>query len=207
MIKLARNELETLHHGWFVVKGRSRLQVEQGVTISKNRAQEREFFDSAPWNELTPDRVGVGSLRTFTRALLYNLVQQSFANLLAQVQELAAETQQVADPFGTSINSFSEKAGCTDPSKTHTSHNIVLNETEETDDEIDLDFDLEAGIKKRPTLLWNAIFAAFTFALSLFLIGLGCRAISNEISIDGHLSRLGLIVVMPLLIFISLVGS
>lgn len=66
--------------------------------------------------------------------------------------------------------------------------------------------DLESALRgdtKRETVLWNPIQVGLTIALMTAALGLGWRALATEIVIDHNYTRLALVAVTPLQIFVS----
>lgn len=185
IIRVARNETEFLLNGWFVLKNRSRKDCAEGITIDQRHIDEQQFFITPPWDKLNREQVGVVSLRTFVMDLLTNLVHKDFMGLVREIQNITAETPQPSE-----VNEKSE--------------GMVTEEPAESEE---LEFDLESGTRKRPTILIAPFMAACTLALVLVLMGLGARDLAQEVMVDGSYTRLALITVAPLQIFISLVGN
>lgn len=71
MLRIAKNEIEKLNHGWFVVKNRSAQEIKEGVTITGRHQREKTFFATvALWTELDRNRGGIQALKTFLGGLL-----------------------------------------------------------------------------------------------------------------------------------------
>lgn len=94
VIEVARNNVTTLNHGWFVVRNRSTQEIAEGVTLKQRNANERMFFSSNPWKMLPPDRVGIEALEKFLRALLDEHVRKEFPSLLKEINELIENAEQ-----------------------------------------------------------------------------------------------------------------
>jgi hypothetical protein len=72
-VRIAKNEVEKLTHGWFAVKNRSTQEIADGVTIEERHKREKHFFATcAPWTDLKRDRTGIYALKIFLGGLLYN---------------------------------------------------------------------------------------------------------------------------------------
>lgn len=173
-------------NGWFVLKNRSRKDRTEGVTIDQRHIDEQRFFSVSPWDELKREQVGVMSLRTSVMDLLANLVHKDFMGLVQEIQNITAEMPKLSE--------VDEK----------TNQVVVVEASIES---TDFEFDLESGVKKRPTVLIAPFMAACTLALVLVLMGLGARDLAQEVKIDQSYTRLALITVAPLQIFISLVSG
>lgn len=220
VIELASNEKEQLHHGWFLVRNRSKGEVKSGVSLAKGKRREKKFFRTKPWNSMSYKHLGVESLRTFLYSLTYTTMQADYLGLLEEVRELVAEGEEPAEPeavyrpsFLSQFPSFSKPANPYDEKRVSYYQQGIVDDSideeeyaEDMEEEELLEFDLEAGKKKRPVNLWNAIISAFTLALVLFLMGLGFRSITTEIKMDGNYARLAFVAVVPCQIFISLVS-
>ncbi|KAL5394140.1 hypothetical protein PMIN03_013072, partial [Paraphaeosphaeria minitans] len=73
VFRIAKNEVERLNHGWFVVKNRSTQEIVAGVTIEDRHRREKQFFATvAPWTELKKNRTGIYALKAFLGGLLYD---------------------------------------------------------------------------------------------------------------------------------------
>ncbi|RDW67405.1 dynamin family protein [Aspergillus mulundensis] len=87
VIRIAKNMVERLTHGWFAVKNRSTREIEEGVTIEGRHRKEKEFFaGTAPWKELRKDRVGIHSLKKFLGGLLYDHIRSEFPNVVKDIE-------------------------------------------------------------------------------------------------------------------------
>jgi len=65
--------------------------------------------------------------------------------------------------------------------------------------------DVEAGDDKpRPVMLWQSVLAAFTLCLTVFTIGLGFRKLAIEVYTDNGYTRLALVAVAPLQMWVGL---
>ncbi|KAJ5291536.1 hypothetical protein N7478_000787 [Penicillium angulare] len=53
VLRIAKNEVESLTHGWFAVRNRSTQEIKEGVSIEGRHQKEKEFFSTVqPWAEL-----------------------------------------------------------------------------------------------------------------------------------------------------------
>jgi len=99
-MKIAQNQIERLNYGWFAVRNRSTKEIQEGVTIEARHANEKKFFNTAPWNQLEKDHVGIDSLKRFLGRLLYNHIREEFPGLIKELQHLADEAQRERDELG-----------------------------------------------------------------------------------------------------------
>ncbi|KAL5372019.1 hypothetical protein PMIN02_012705 [Paraphaeosphaeria minitans] len=77
VFRIAKNEVERLNHGWFVVKNRSTQEIVAGVTIEDRQRREKQFFATvAPWTELKKNRTGIYALKAFLGGLLYDHISR-----------------------------------------------------------------------------------------------------------------------------------
>ncbi|KAL4915862.1 P-loop containing nucleoside triphosphate hydrolase protein [Aspergillus aurantiobrunneus] len=105
VIRIAKNQVEKLTHGWFAVKNRSTREIKEGTTIGGRHRKEKEFFTrSPPWTELARDRVGIHSLRKFLGGLLYDHIhiRTEFPNVLRDIEVSLSTTERDLDLLGPS---------------------------------------------------------------------------------------------------------
>lgn len=101
MLKIARNEVIRLQYGWFVVKNVSVKDIKSGVNTAQRQFHERQFFNTAPWNELRKERLGIGALKSFLAQVLYDLIRKEFPSLVKEMRSLAVDTQRSLEKLGT----------------------------------------------------------------------------------------------------------
>ncbi|KAL3482061.1 P-loop containing nucleoside triphosphate hydrolase protein [Aspergillus californicus] len=103
VLRIAKNMVERLHHGWFAVKNRSTKDIRDGVTIEERHIREKEFFGNVePWTELPRDRVGIENVKNFLGRLLYNHIKGEFPSMVKEIEDLAQETQNKLEMLGPS---------------------------------------------------------------------------------------------------------
>ncbi|KAJ6261688.1 Dynamin [Drechslerella dactyloides] len=100
VIQIAMNEVERLHHGWFVVKNRSTRDIRDGVTIAQRHAKEREFFSRAPWSCLPRERIGIDKLKPFLAHILLEHVRAEFPRLINEINRLVVDTENALQRLG-----------------------------------------------------------------------------------------------------------
>ncbi|KAL5334146.1 P-loop containing nucleoside triphosphate hydrolase protein [Aspergillus crustosus] len=103
VLRIARNQIEKLTHGWFAVKNRSTREIEEGTTIEGRHRKEKEFFATeAPWSELPKDRVGIHSLKKFLGGLLYDHIRSEFPSVIKEIEASLSSTEWELDLLGPS---------------------------------------------------------------------------------------------------------
>jgi hypothetical protein len=90
VLRIAKNEVERLNHGWYVVKNCLTREIRNGVIIEQRHIWERDFFArTAPWTELPRDHVGIENVKHFLAGLLYRHIQLEFPSLVKEIEGLA----------------------------------------------------------------------------------------------------------------------
>ncbi|KAL4733846.1 P-loop containing nucleoside triphosphate hydrolase protein [Aspergillus similis] len=103
VIRIAKNQVEKLTHGWFAVRNRSTKEIEGGMTIEGRHLKEKEFFsETAPWTELPKDRVGIHSLKKFLGVLLYEHIRSEFPNVVKDIEASLSAAESELDLLGPS---------------------------------------------------------------------------------------------------------
>ncbi|KAF4547379.1 Dynamin central region-containing protein 1 [Elsinoe fawcettii] len=100
VLRIAKNEIERLHHGWFVVRNRSTEEINDGVTLAERHSRERQFFRTRPWNGLSEDRKGIDSLKRHLGKLLYDHIKNEFPDMVNDIRHHVKETQSQLDALG-----------------------------------------------------------------------------------------------------------
>lgn len=110
VLRIAKNEVERLTHGWFAVRNRSTKEIQEGVTIEGRHRKEKEFFSTVhPWTELKKDRVGINALKSFLGHLLYDHIRSEFPAVVADIEKLSLETQKELEILGPSRQTPAEQ--------------------------------------------------------------------------------------------------
>ncbi|KAJ6090432.1 P-loop containing nucleoside triphosphate hydrolase protein [Penicillium sp. IBT 16267x] len=101
VLRIAKNQVEKLTHGWFVVRNRSTKEINEGVTVDGRHQIERDFFVQAhPWKELQKDRVGIDALKGFLGHLLYDHIRSEFPAVIKDIESLLRETERDLELLG-----------------------------------------------------------------------------------------------------------
>ncbi|KAF4547271.1 Dynamin central region-containing protein 2 [Elsinoe fawcettii] len=100
VLKVAQNEVEILHHGWFVVRNRSTEEIAQGVTLAERHQRERRLFREAPWKQLPGDRRGIGPLKKHLGTLLHDHIKSEYPTMVEDIRQHVRETQAQLDALG-----------------------------------------------------------------------------------------------------------
>ncbi|KAJ5971779.1 uncharacterized protein N7479_001697, partial [Penicillium vulpinum] len=110
VLRIAKNEVERLTHGWFAVRNRSTKEIQEGITIEGRHRKEKEFFSTVhPWTELKKDRVGINALKSFLGHLLYDHIRSEFPAVVADIEKLSLETQKELEILGPSRQTPAEQ--------------------------------------------------------------------------------------------------
>lgn len=84
-LRMLRGEDQPLMHGWYCVKQRDLVQLQEGVTWEEARSFETEFFQTtAPWADVGPSqRARLGSQKLADRlgSILSDLVSKELVPL------------------------------------------------------------------------------------------------------------------------------
>ncbi|KAJ4361748.1 hypothetical protein N0V83_010688 [Neocucurbitaria cava] len=103
VIRIAKNEVERLTHGWFAVKNRSTQEIMDGVTIEERHKREKHFFSTiTPWTELKKDRTGIYALKSFLGGLLYDHISNEFPEVVKDIELLSSSTLKELELLGPS---------------------------------------------------------------------------------------------------------
>ncbi|KAL2788499.1 P-loop containing nucleoside triphosphate hydrolase protein [Aspergillus keveii] len=110
VMRIAKNQVENLKHGWFVVKNRSTKEIQEGVTIEDRHVKEQRFFSThLPWSELPKDRVCIHPLKKFLGLLLYEHIRSEFPNVVKDVEthlRAAQKALELLEPPRSTVNHY-----------------------------------------------------------------------------------------------------
>lgn len=109
VLRIAMNFVERLKHGWFGVRNRSTQEIRDGVTVSQRHQKEKTFFDTAPWNQISKDRRGVGPLKIFLGTMLFDHIRLEFPSLMEDMQKLRKKTKSDLDELGASRDNAAQQ--------------------------------------------------------------------------------------------------
>ncbi|KAJ5752683.1 hypothetical protein N7520_009600 [Penicillium odoratum] len=110
ILRIAKNEVEHLTHGWFAVRNRSTQEIKEGVSIEGRHQREKAFFSTVqPWTGLRKDRVGIKALKSFLGHLLYDHIRSEFPAVVADIEKLSLETQKELEILGPSRQTPAEQ--------------------------------------------------------------------------------------------------
>ncbi|QGA19055.1 hypothetical protein EYB26_006743 [Talaromyces marneffei] len=109
VLNIAQNAVEKLTHGWFLVKNRSTQDLNDGVTLQERDVKEKAFFQAAPWNSLSKERVGVEPLTPFLSNLLLNHIKKEFPVLLTEIEAVVTKTQEQLNGYGEPRQTLSQQ--------------------------------------------------------------------------------------------------
>ncbi|KAI1646714.1 P-loop containing nucleoside triphosphate hydrolase protein [Daldinia loculata] len=83
-VELAQNLNVKLHLGWHILRNRSHVTAND--TIEERDKREAEFFAGSVWNTLDKSNLGVGSLRSRLRDILWKQIQTELPGVKTEVQ-------------------------------------------------------------------------------------------------------------------------
>ncbi|KAI0110612.1 P-loop containing nucleoside triphosphate hydrolase protein [Hypoxylon sp. NC0597] len=83
-VEMAQNQNVKLNLGWHVLRNRSHLTTDD--TIEERDAREAEFFSDSVWSVLNSSQLGIESLRSRLRKILWNQIQTGLPGVKAEVQ-------------------------------------------------------------------------------------------------------------------------
>ena len=70
---------------------------------------EKKFFETVPFNQLSKERVGIPSLKEFLGKLLYTHIRGEFPGLVQEIRKLVHECRDELDALGPSRQTFMEQ--------------------------------------------------------------------------------------------------
>ncbi|KAH8804419.1 interferon-induced GTP-binding protein Mx2 [Xylogone sp. PMI_703] len=94
---LAKNQDTTkLKLGFFLIKNPTPTEIAEGITSEQRQRNEAAYFCSSPWKEqdLSRDRVGILSLRTYLQSLLDQHIERELPKVREEIRSLIAKTEQ-----------------------------------------------------------------------------------------------------------------
>ena len=109
ILRILKNEVDCLNHGWFAVKNRSAKDIKNGVTIEERHINEDRFFKVHPWTDLKRDRVGIKPLKIFLGKLLYEHIRDEFPALVEEISQRLAESKRDLKKLGPARQTVSEQ--------------------------------------------------------------------------------------------------
>jgi hypothetical protein len=72
VLRIAKNKVERLNHGWYVVKNYLIREICNSIIIEECHIWERDFFArTVPWTELPRDHISIENVKHFLAGLLY----------------------------------------------------------------------------------------------------------------------------------------
>lgn len=94
-----REDEVSVKHDWHVLRNRSSDELRGNTTIEERDAMERDLLSREPWVQLGPENLGVDTLRTRLRTILFGAAGREFPILAAktkvQLEQLAAERRRL----------------------------------------------------------------------------------------------------------------
>ncbi|KAH7378635.1 putative interferon-induced GTP-binding protein Mx [Cadophora sp. MPI-SDFR-AT-0126] len=94
-----RKDEVSVDHDWHVLRNRSSEELRDGTTIEERDARERELLSREPWAQLGPENLGIDTLRTRLRTILFGAAGREFPILAektrVQLEQLAVERKRL----------------------------------------------------------------------------------------------------------------
>ncbi|OTA90051.1 hypothetical protein M434DRAFT_398290 [Hypoxylon sp. CO27-5] len=106
-VEMAQNQNVKLNLGWHVLRNRSHLTADD--TIEERDAREAEFFSSSVWSVLDSSQLGVESLRSRLRKILWNQIQTGLPGVKADVQSGIKDCRVKLEQLGKARSTKREK--------------------------------------------------------------------------------------------------
>ena len=106
-IELAQNQNVHLKLGWHVLRNRGHSTMDD--TADERDEREAAFFQDSVWSTLDPSQLGVKSLRTRLREILWKQIQQSLPAVKSDVQSGIKDCLHKLEQLGKARSSAREK--------------------------------------------------------------------------------------------------
>lgn len=89
--------------GYFLLKNPSPKELDAGITTADRREKELQLFQKPLWKKqgLSPDRVGIKSLRTFLQALLEQHIGRELPKVRSEIEGLLEQAKEQLKELGT----------------------------------------------------------------------------------------------------------
>jgi len=94
---LAKNQDTTkLQLGFFLVKYPTPAELSQTITVEHRQRNENRYFQASPWKEqgLSPDRVGIVSLRACLQNLLDHHIERELPKVRVEIRKMMQDIEQ-----------------------------------------------------------------------------------------------------------------
>ncbi|EPS45501.1 hypothetical protein H072_508 [Dactylellina haptotyla CBS 200.50] len=100
VLQIVANKDNELRHGFFVVKNRSKDDVENLVTPEERQKSEISFFSEERWNSIDRERVGVQKLNVFLTELLHERIRSELPKIVQNINHVMADSQRKLSGLG-----------------------------------------------------------------------------------------------------------
>lgn len=106
-IECARNQVQSLKHGWFVLKNRD---YQSGKLSADERdAAELEFFATSNWNAIPSSQLGATALKEQLSTLLDSEIRQALPSIVNNIQTTLANYKSEINRLGRPRNSVEQQ--------------------------------------------------------------------------------------------------
>ncbi|RYP16735.1 hypothetical protein DL765_004971 [Monosporascus sp. GIB2] len=106
-VELAQNQNVKLNLGWHVLRNKGHTIMDD--TAEERDAREAAFFEDSVWNTLDPSQLGVNTLRTRLRKILWKQIQQGLPGVKSDVQSGITDCNQKLTQLGKARSTRKEK--------------------------------------------------------------------------------------------------
>ncbi|RYO80007.1 hypothetical protein DL766_000532 [Monosporascus sp. MC13-8B] len=106
-VELAQNQNVKLNLGWHVLRNKGHTTMDD--TAEERDAREAAFFEDSVWNTLDPSQLGVNTLRTRLRKILWKQIQQGLPGVKSDVQSGIKDCNQKLTQLGKARSTRKEK--------------------------------------------------------------------------------------------------
>lgn len=90
-IRILKNESHRLHHGYFIVKNPTKVELEENISFKQARKNEAAFFNDEPWTEVKKDRMGINKLKSFISSLLIKKLEECVPTLYRKIEVMLSD--------------------------------------------------------------------------------------------------------------------
>ncbi|OLL26592.1 Interferon-induced GTP-binding protein Mx1 [Neolecta irregularis DAH-3] len=103
VLSILENEKAQLALGWFIVRNRSQAELDTCIACDERAIKEIQFFNRAPWDRISGDRVGIKNLRSHLAELLYSHIQEHLPRVKKDIHVQLQEVKTKLNNLGPSL--------------------------------------------------------------------------------------------------------
>ena len=94
VIKVLTNIKRPLQHGYFMLKNRSQVEVNENISLAEARKKELAFFDGSPYKEAAPENLGIQALSSALTELLVQRIEIALPDIKAEAEAVLEKAQE-----------------------------------------------------------------------------------------------------------------